>query len=201
MNLIFIHGANATRKSFAYILRDIKKIEKSPVTSVHYFNYDHSLGFSHNFPEMAKKLYALKGNCMIIAHSMGGIYATHLYNRFPVKVKHGITIATPYLGLGSAIITRWLFPCWRLLQDVSPTNWPVLAMQNMNFKVPWVQLVPTKGGNPWVSLLANDGVVSKISMTARKDVSYFYLDSNHYEVLLDKTACEIITDQVVSFKN
>ena len=196
MNIIFIHGANATQKSFAYIIIGIKKLKHNIPIKFHYFNYDNKRGFKNNFPEMSDKLSKLDGPCVIIAHSMGGIYATHLYKAFREKLVTGITLATPYLGLGSAFIARWLFPDWVLLQDVAPGTSPILGMQSVKFKIPWIQIVPQCGSTPLVSLLANDGVVSRLSMTSRKDVTYHNVDTNHYEVLLDKGVSNMINDYI-----
>ena len=195
MNIILIHGANASNKSFALIVRELKKLNNKGINFC-YFSYDHKKGFAYNFPIMCDRLSEIEGDCIVIGHSMGGIYATHLYKQFSNKIKTGITIATPYLGLGSALVTRWIFPFWQLLQDVSPTAYPVLAKQQIKFGIPWIQLVPTKGRTPWVSPFQNDGVVSNLSMTYRTDVEYRYINSNHYESLVDYKTTEIVNDTV-----
>lgn len=195
-NIIFIHGANATQKSFNYILRALKQIKRKDL-EFHFFNYDHHRGFAKNFPEMLRKLDAIEGDCMIVAHSMGGIYAMHLYGARPERIKRVVTMATPFAGVTNAMFMRWVFPWYKLIADSAPTSSAVAKLNDIHVTIPWTQIVSMDGDQPWVTIGSrNDGVVSRLSMTSRRDVTYAYLDTNHYEILGDRTSIDIILTEV-----
>jgi len=195
-NIIFIHGANATQRSFNYILRAIKQIKREDL-QVHFFNYDHHHGFARNFPVMLEKLDAIKGECMIVAHSMGGIYAMHLYGARPDRIKRAVTMATPFAGVTNAMFMRWVFPWYKLISDSAPTSSAVAKLNEIRVTIPWTQIVSMDGDQPWVTVFTrNDGVVSRLSMTSRKDINYIYLDTNHYEILSDQTSIDVVLSEL-----
>jgi predicted esterase YcpF (UPF0227 family) len=79
-HVVFIHGANASPKSFNYI------IENSNITNctkVRYFSND---GFYNNLEKIKNQLIHIDEDeeVFIIAHSLGGIYALHLSQYFNI---------------------------------------------------------------------------------------------------------------------
>ena len=78
MLLIYIHGANATSESFNYIRKHIGGND-------FIINYDSRNGFQANLEDMADQIKDFK-EIFFICHSLGGIYALHLANKFPDKV-------------------------------------------------------------------------------------------------------------------
>ena len=64
MNLVYIHGANATGESFNHIRTRLGKGLD--------LNYDSRDGFEHNLAQMQQSLAGVK-QCFFIAHSLGGI--------------------------------------------------------------------------------------------------------------------------------
>ena len=74
MNLVYIHGANATSESFNHIRTRLGKGLD--------LNYDSRDGFEHNLAAMQQSLAGVE-QCFFIAHSLGGIYALHLSHHLP----------------------------------------------------------------------------------------------------------------------
>jgi pimeloyl-ACP methyl ester carboxylesterase len=81
MNLVYIHGANATSESFNYI--------REHVGQGLVVNYDSRNGFQHNLAAMKQELYDVK-DMFFVAHSLGGIYALHLANHFLQQVRGAV---------------------------------------------------------------------------------------------------------------
>ena len=199
-NLVFIHGANATSKSFNYILRGLKQNKLDSQTTQHFFNYDSHNGFYKNLDNMHVEIDKMRGPIMLIAHSLGGIYSVHLYNHFRKQIKRAITLSTPYAGVVNANLMQWVFPYHQLLHDVGSVSRPVLESHYTKIKIPWTQIVSTTGDTPWMNpFIKNDGVVSQYSMTYREDISYCYVDSNHYEIVADPDVVDFISGSVRDF--
>ena len=89
MVIVYIHGAGATTSSFNYIREHITEYKE-----IH-FSYDIQNGFKNNIEQMSSKMLKLK-DVFFVAHSMGGIYALHLANKYPNKVLGAVTMGTPY---------------------------------------------------------------------------------------------------------
>ena len=85
MNLVYIHGANATSESFNYI--------KSKLGNGIDVNYDSRNGFENNLADMQVQLKG-HSDLVFIAHSLGGIYSLHLANALPDAVKGAVTLST-----------------------------------------------------------------------------------------------------------
>ena len=83
MNLVYIHGANATSESFNYI--------RSKLGNGIDINYDSRNGFENNLKDMQLVLDGCK-DIVFVAHSLGGIYSLHLANSIPTAVKGAVTL-------------------------------------------------------------------------------------------------------------
>jgi len=188
-HVVFIHGANATSKSFNYIRRyaDIRD-------NYSFLNYNSADGFAHNLAAMREDLKDKK-NFFIVAHSLGGVYATYIQNEF--KVKGVVTISTPFRGSRTADWARMFVPMYRLFYDVGPKSTPIVESLKIKINVPWLQIVSTTGNVPW-HFAKNDGVVTLRSMTHRNDMDIEYVDYNHYEVLVSEEVAKLVKDRIQS---
>ena len=188
-HVVFIHGANATNKSFNYIRRyaDIKD-------NYSFLNYNSADGFAHNLAGMREDLKDKK-DFFIVTHSLGGIYATYLQNEF--KVKGVVSISTPFRGSRTADWAKMFVPMYRLFQDVGLRSAPIIDALKIDIKVPWLQIVSTSGHVPW-HFSDNDGVVTLKSMTWRKDVAIEFVDYNHYEALISEEVAKLVKDRIQS---
>jgi pimeloyl-ACP methyl ester carboxylesterase len=190
--IVYIHGASATAESFNYIRQHIDHKDIA-------IEYDSSHGFKENLEEM-KEVIKKYDNIIFIAHSLGGIYALHLANEFPEKIKGAVTLSTPYGGAEVADYAKYFLPFSRLLRDIGPSSWPMKTAKDIKVKHPWVNIVTTAGKSPWMNV-ANDGVVTISSMKKRsEDMEIVEVDTNHYEVLVSNRVVDILKNKLSGLK-
>lgn len=181
---VFLHGANSSSNSFAYLLN---KLNSKNNIIIDYKSED---GFYFNLENIIKKIKTKTADPVnIVSHSLGGIYGVHLTKY--ITVKRGISISTPFGGSSFADWAKYLIPNYQLFQDVGVNSMPISESNDIELTIPWKQLVSIKGRVPWL-VGENDGVVTKRSMTARLDVEYDYLPYNHYEILCSSETVESI---------
>jgi pimeloyl-ACP methyl ester carboxylesterase len=190
--IVYIHGASATADSFNYIRQHLDYKDLA-------IEYDSSHGFKENLEEM-KEVIKKYDNIIFVAHSLGGIYALHLANEFPEKIKGAVTLSTPYGGAEVADYAKYFLPFSRLLRDIGPSSWPMKTTKDIKVKHPWVNVVTTAGKSPWMNV-ANDGVVTIASMKKHsEDMEILEVDTNHYEVLVSNKVVDILKNKLASFK-
>jgi pimeloyl-ACP methyl ester carboxylesterase len=191
MRYLYIHGANATSTSFNYIRGNISGNDIV-------FDYNSANGFNNNLDIMSEKVKNIKG-LFVVAHSLGGVYALHLANRFPKNFLGAVTLSTPYCGSSLAEFVRWMMPHSQLFHDITPTSKIMQDSMSMPLQHPWTQVVTTRGAAPWL-MEANDGVVTLKSMRARADMELIELELNHYEVVMSPKVVELIRDRSIAWK-
>jgi pimeloyl-ACP methyl ester carboxylesterase len=189
MNIVYIHGANATSKSFNYI--------RSKLGNGIDIDYDSRNGFENNLKAMQSKL-AGQGNLVFVAHSLGGIYSLHLANMMPMAVKGAITLSTPYGGAKAAEVVKLFLPFSRLMQDISPSSWAMKQASRMQILHPWTNIVTVIGQSPFIHE-PNDGVVTIASQRHHADMELVEVDCNHYEVVLSDAVVDLIEERVNKF--
>ena len=184
MKTVYIHGATASERSFAFI-------QKSLRTKDHIFlNYEKDTTAKDNLSIMKIELLKHNEPLFIIAHSMGGLYASYLQEDNP-NIKGVVSLATPFNGSEIAMWGAMLNPSYQLFQDITAHSSFIRDSRKIDIKVPWLQVVTTVGDVPWIQGI-NDGIVTRSSMTCRDDVEYTEIDRNHYEVVLSKRVVDII---------
>jgi esterase/lipase len=190
MNLVYIHGANATSESFNYI--------KSKLGTGLDLNYDSRNGFESNLKDMQMTLGSYT-DIVFIAHSLGGIYSLHLANSMPMSVKGAVTLSTPYGGAEVADYAQYFLPFSRLMRDIGPSSWVMKQARNIKIQHPWTNIVTVKGQSPFMHE-ANDGVVTIASQKHHADMELVEVDYNHYEVVLSDTVVKLIKERVNKFR-
>jgi hypothetical protein len=181
---IFIHGANATSKSFNYIIKELNLNETIMI------NYNSNDGFYFNLEQIIKNIKKYNNDSFnIISHSLGGIYAIHLTKY--INVNKVVSMSTPFNGSSFADWAKYLLPNYQLFRDVGVNTMPIIESNNIEIKIPWIQLVSTSGKVPWL-VGDNDGIVTYMSMTSRNDVQYHKLPYNHYEIMCVPQTVQII---------
>ena len=190
MNLVYIHGANATSESFNYI--------RSKLGSGLDLNYDSRNGFQNNLEDMLNQLADAK-DLVFIAHSLGGIYALHIAAAIPQAVKGAVTLSTPYGGAEVADYAQYFLPFSRLMRDIGPSSWAMKQAKKIKIQHPWTNIVTVKGQSPFI-LAANDGVVTIASQKHHEDMELVLVDYNHYEVVLADPVIDLIQERVKQFK-
>jgi len=190
MNLVYIHGANATSESFNYI--------RSKLGDGVDINYDSRNGFENNLKDMQLTLSTYT-DLVFIAHSLGGIYSLHLANTMPMSVKGAVTLSTPYGGAEVADYAQYFLPFSRLMRDIGPSSWVMKRASRIKIQHPWTNIVTVKGQSPFMAE-HNDGVVTIASQRHHDDMELIEVDYNHYEVVLAEPVIKIIKERVKKFK-
>jgi len=190
MNLVYIHGANATSESFNYI--------KSKLGTGVDLNYDSRNGFENNLKDMQAALNGYT-DIVFLAHSLGGIYALHLANSMPNAVKGAVTLSTPYGGAEGADYAQYFLPFSRLMRDIGPSSWVMKQANRIKIQHPWTNIVTVKGQSPFMHE-PNDGVVTIASQRHHADMELVEVDCNHYEVVLSDAVVRLVKERVNKFK-
>ena len=188
MRTVYIHGATASERSFAFISKSLRT--KDPI----YLNYEKDGSAQDNLAEMKSTLDTVDEPIVIVAHSLGGVYATYLQHMFD-KVKGVVSLATPFGGSELATWGSIFNTHYQLFKDIRPTSDFIKDICKIEIKCPWLQVVTTVGDVPWIQG-TNDGIVTRSSMMCRDDVEYTEIDRNHYEVVLSKRVVDIIKKRV-----
>lgn len=188
MVIVYIHGAGASKDSFNYIRHHMSDYKENC------FEYDIQDGFKNNLEKLSSKLYRLT-DVFFVGHSMGGIYALNLANRFPKKVLGAVTLSTPYGGVEIADYVKYFFPFYQLIRDIGPNSKPIRQTEEITIKHPWTQIVTTNGTSPWIHQ-ENDGVVTVASQKHKKGMELITLHNNHYEVVISPKVVDIIKNRV-----
>ena len=188
MILVYIHGANATSESFNYIRKHIGGND-------FIINYDSRNGFQKNLEDIADQIKDFD-KVFFICHSLGGIYALHLANKFPKIVIGAITLSTPYGGAEVADVAKYFLPYSRQLKDIGPNSWAMREASKIHVQHPWCNIVTVKGDTPWV-MGKNDGVVTISSQKHHgEDMDLIDVEYNHYEVVLSDQVIKIIQERL-----
>jgi len=190
MNLVYIHGANATSESFNYI--------RTHLGAGIDINYDSRNGFENNLEDIKKTLHRQK-DIFFIAHSLGGIYSLHLANLIPKQVLGAVTISTPYGGAEVADYAKYFLPFSRLMRDIGPSSWVMRQSDKIKIQHPWTNIVTVKGQSPFM-MAPNDGVVSIESQRHHADMELIEVSYNHYEVVQSDQVVDIIKSRVEKFR-
>ena len=189
MNLVYIHGANATSESFNYI--------RSKFGHGIDINYDSRNGFENNLKDMQIQLKDYD-DLFFIAHSLGGIYSLHLANLIPNSIKGAVTLSTPYGGAEVADYAQYFLPFSRLMRDIGPSSWVMKQASRIKIQHPWTNIVTVRGQSPFMHE-PNDGVVTIASQKHHADMELVEVDCNHYEVVLSDVVIEIVKKKYLEF--
>jgi pimeloyl-ACP methyl ester carboxylesterase len=189
--IVYIHGASATAESFSYIRQYVRDHTDHPDIALEYNSAD---GFAHNIKQMYGQLDEAE-KLFFVSHSLGGIYALHLANRYAEITVGGVSLSTPYGGCRQADFARYFLPFSKLMKDIGTMSEPMMEAKRLPAPANWTNIVSTRGESPWIHE-PNDGVVTIDSMRYRKDFQLIDLYVNHYEIVLNNKAVEIIIDEI-----
>ena len=192
MKIVYIHGATASHNSFAFIQEVLQ------AKDILYVDYPRTKTAQENLEDMTKQIGSTTGPLFIICHSMGGLYALHLLERFPKRIREVVSLATPFTGSELAILGKIMNTDYQLFNDIMPHSEFVKSTKYIEVKCPWTQIVTTIGDVPWMET-PNDGIVTRKSMTARTDVNYVEIDDNHYEIVQSGRVVKLLKELVLKY--
>jgi|15BtaG_2_1085339.scaffolds.fasta_scaffold01842_6 pimeloyl-ACP methyl ester carboxylesterase len=192
---VFLHGANQTHRSWNYIITKLQLSQDQFIC----IEYDSNSTFYENLDGMADVMWTIPDKSAFVSHSLGGIYALHLYNRYPQKFSSSITISTPFNGSGTADYLKYLSPHTLLFREVGRRSKPIIDAQKVEVNIPWTQIVSVSGNSPWMPK-PNDGIVTVRSQQHRAGVNDVEVNANHYEILASDEVVGIIKANSVSNK-
>jgi hypothetical protein len=138
-------------------------------------------------------------NWFIVSHSLGGIYAAHLSSFLGNRLKGVVSLSTPYGGSEISDMMVFMHPFTRLFRDTGTLSKPIIDAQNIiqsNAHPAWTAIVTTSGRVPYLPG-HNDGVVSVDSQLALQNfMDVIHIDCNHYEILQDTKAVDIVLSRL-----
>jgi hypothetical protein len=181
MEIVLIHGANSSKVCWNWVGSQIKnhvRLEWGMMTD----------------PEenLAAMEALLPNKCIVLGHSMGGLYAWHLANRNPEKVVAGVSVATPWGGSIQASLWKMFnvnIPWLKMLSRMDPGT---AQTRLLEVPVPWTNVVCTHGFDLF-GVGANDGVVTVQSQRELfGPANEITLDYGHNTVLQSPELVEVI---------
>lgn len=185
-HVVWIHGANQSSNSFNFLRSQLPNWD---CTLVEYSSHNTFYSNLTNILEHVKD----RGPLFVVGHSLGGIYGLHLLKH--CDVVGGVSISTPFRGSSAADWAKYIIPSYQLFKDVGRKSRPIIEANTISVTVPWVQIVSTTGGVPYLNG-DNDGVVTVASMEHRKnEMNCIKVPHTHYEVMCSTTVSEIILKQ------
>lgn len=184
--ILYIHGANATPQSFNYIKTQLPRHD---VVDVTYSAHDPLEDLiDHAAVSFAEPTH-------IVAHSLGGIIAVALSQRFTSKVLSVSTLATPFGGSEAATRASILLPFDTFLKNIHVMNPTLREIIHTGPAVPTMNVITTAGSNAFETR-PNDGVVTIDSQVAFTGNIQYKVNLNHFEVLLSPATVKLIEGHV-----
>jgi pimeloyl-ACP methyl ester carboxylesterase len=177
MEILFIHGAGASNRSFNWISDHLPKFSHS------YFSYDMNSNITECINRVNKQISDHDVPTIVVGHSLGGLMAAGVCDH-PL-IKKVVTMSTPLGGILSAGLYG-LMNSQPMFRDLLPYSTVLYDIKSRNIKnrKPHKAFITTHG-LPIVSE-ANDGVVMVSSQMAWETPIYEKFNLNHFEVLMDK---------------
>jgi pimeloyl-ACP methyl ester carboxylesterase len=181
MEIVLIHGANASKISWNWI--------GSNLTNSKRLSWGMMVHPEKNLQAMEAEL---PEKCIVVGHSMGGLYAWHLANRNPDRVVAGISVATPWGGsiqAGFWKMFNFNIPWLQMLSRMEPWTAETRMIET---EVLWTNVVTIHGFDLF-GVGPNDGVVTVDSQRELfGPAKEIVLDYGHNEVLQSPELLAII---------
>lgn len=179
----YIHGANASPRSFAFIKRELPKHDFEDVS------YDSACSALTLANTLATKAEQQRRPIYLVGHSLGGLIAIAAAQRSDRIVKTA-TISSPLGGVRIASLMRWIIP-HQVMDDICPSSRLIDQVNNVSLPTDLMCIVSTAGSTPLISE-KNDGVVTIASQTNIAGPHYVHVPLNHFEVLLSTEVSDLI---------
>ncbi len=158
-NIVYIHGANSSPRSFKYIQKHL------PEHNALNISYSVNTPLQENTSLIKKAIYNEFGDEKIsfVSHSLGGLIALKLHH--DKNVDRTFTMSAPFGGSKIVEYFRWICPKYQMFEDVKTSSSTIREIRNMTFITPVLSIVTTSGGNPLIGD-PNDGTITIQSQMA-----------------------------------
>ena len=186
MKIAYIHGLNSSSKIFNHIHSQLPEHDSLFLD----YNTSHSIEESYSF--IISKLNEDEP-LSIVSHSLGGLIAYLIATRDnKIKIDKLVTLSSPFGGSDHARFLKWIYPGYKILNDLSPRSNIINEInQSQLKKTKMISLISTHGSIPLISE-ENDGVVTIKSQQASLAKKKIDIQANHFEIVQDiKTIHEI----------
>lgn len=203
-NLLLIHGAWCSRKSFSYLLEYLNTRENfHTIKKTAFVEYNCQEMKMDAIIHLAKdQLEYISSNgysTMIVGHSMGGIVAMKLSQHH--LVRNTVTLASPLAGIRFGYLMNAYLQFYApILGEMTPEAPIIKSIHAQSYdQNPVTMLVANEGFSPFI-LEANDGVITKASQTSwqPRNANVIEIDANHNEILQSRHTANIIQNLIYS---
>lgn len=182
-HIVYVHGANATPKSFSYLEGTLPAHTKS------YITYDASDSLAVTIRDAAAQI---DQPCHIIGHSLGGVIALAISQLHgPSTVRTVTTISAPFGGSETAERMSIFMPFNPFLKNIKSSNTLLKNIAKVGPTVPTMTIITTGGRSP-LEPKDNDGVVTVESQLALARAYQVHVPYTHFEVLMDQGVADMI---------
>lgn len=178
----YIHGANSSPASFAYIKT------KMPAHDHVDISYDRDI--ERVISDLVQRSKFEARQIVIVGHSLGGVIAVAAAQRGALFHKI-ITLASPFGGCEMASIMRW-FSFDSLYAEIHPHSELIKRIRPFETPIPIWSFV-TRGMTSPPFGEESDGVVTVRSQTSLITPRYEFVRLNHFEILLSEPVAEKIS--------
>lgn len=192
--VIYLHGANASPDNFNYFkvmcgehdsIAPVYDMEEDPFDVVDQLNRKAGNTFEGE-------------QLIIVGHSFGGLIGAWYSAINPSRVKHLVTIATPWQGTPVARIFGYFFRNSNMFKNTRPGANVLALLQQKEFNGNHTNIVCTGSGNPVAGMgsHANDGMVGVDSQCSTPPMftnsQNVYIEAGHSGVLLNNTVTDLL---------
>jgi len=184
--VIYVHGLNSSSKIFNYIHSQL------PEHDATFIDYDTFNSIQESYEFILSKIDTNE-SVNLIGHSLGGLICYLIHSRDNgVNVNKLVTLSSPFAGSEHARLLKWMYPGYRILNDLSPKSNIIKEIcAEPTKKLKMLSLISINGG---ISLISeqNDGIVTIKSQQASPAKKKIDIKANHFEIVQDtKTIREI----------
>ena len=180
MLILYVHGAGASPRSFAWLREQLDYPAR-------FFQYSINEPTTSVAQRLAHQIEEAAQPTMLVGHSLGGILALGCANS--AHVVRVVTLCAPFGGLRHADLIA-LFTSHPLVQDLRFYSPLLTGLRLAHHLKPHLAIVGSHG----LPFLAgdNDGAVTVASQTALTGAHYEVVELNHFEVLLSDQVASLI---------
>jgi pimeloyl-ACP methyl ester carboxylesterase len=177
--IIYVHGAGASAHSFTWLSSQLP-------ASGRMLAYEVNDDPEEVVQRLNTEIASIGKPVSLVGHSLGGLIVMGADHTFVDRV---VTLAAPLGGLKMANFLRWLSSA-PLYDTLRPSSSFLRRLHANPVTRPVLSIVATSG-LPHIPV-PNDGVLTVSTQTALSGPTYVSLPVNHFEVLLNLEAANLI---------